>query len=182
MILPFKLPVNFRGGLYIGSVAVTPSAAEINRLTGIPASAGLVLAREVSFTETTGAGVYTGSVALPAGASLLDIKVRSTALWTAATSATMKIGDDADDDGWFAGINLKATDLLVGEEINFVQTGGKEGAYLSTSTGLRSTAYSASARTITGIVTTVGTTGLAGRTRMLVTYVTPGSVTGATKV
>lgn len=137
----------------------------------------------VSFTETTGAGVYTGSVAVPAGSIIKDIKIWSTALWTAATSATGKCGDVADDDGWFTGIDMKATDLLVGEELNFIQTGGKEGAYLSLSTGKRSAAYSASARVISFIVTTVGASGNAGRSFLQVSYTTTGSgvVSAATK-
>lgn len=130
---------------------------------------------EVTFTETTGAGTYTGSVTVPANSTITDIKVKSTALWTATTSALMDVGDAADPNGWFAAIDLKAIDLLVGEEINFNQTGGKEGAYLSTATGLRSAAYSAAARVISGIVVTVGAAGNAGRTRMMVLYTTTGS-------
>lgn len=138
----------------------------------------------VSFTETTGAGVYTGSVTVPAGSVIKDIKVWSTALWTAATSATGKVGDVADDDGWYTGIDLKATDLLVGEQIRFGSTGGKEGAYYVTASGLLSAAYSASARVISMIVTTVGASGNAGRSFMQVSYTTTGSgvVSAATKV
>ena len=142
-----------------------------------------ILSKEVAYTETTGAGTYTGSVVVPAGATILDIKIRSTALWTATTSATMKVGDGTDDDGWFTGIDLKATDLLVGEEISFDQTGGKQGVYLSNASGLRAPVYSSSAVTISGIITTVGAAGSAGRTRMLVIYAPApyGSVTSATK-
>lgn len=145
---------------------------------------GVIKSAECSFTETTGAGVYTASVTVPANSIITDIKVRSTALWTATTSALMKVGDVADDDGWFIGIDLKATDLLVGEEINFENPGGKQGAYLDATTGKRSAAYSASARVISGIVTTVGAAGNAGRTRMSVQFTTVGSgvVTAATKV
>src|ERR1041385_6495818 len=96
----------------------------------------VVTAREVTFTETTGAGTYTGSVTGPAVATSLDIQVQSPALGPAATSATMKVGDGADDDGWYTNVNLKATDLLVGEVIRFASTGGKEGAYLVTASGL----------------------------------------------
>jgi hypothetical protein len=141
-----------------------------------------VIAQEVTFTETAGAGTYTGSVTVPGGATILDIQVQSPAVWDTSTSATMKVGDGSDDDGWYTGINLKATDLLVGEVIRFASTGGKEGAYVSTSTGLLSASYSASARTISGIITTVGTTGSAGRTRMLVVWANPVSgSTAATK-
>jgi hypothetical protein len=138
-----------------------------------------VCAQEVAFTQTSGNGTYTGSITVPAGATILDIKVRSTALWT-GTSAALIVGDVADDNGWFDAVDLKATDLLVGEEINFVQTGGKEGAYLNLTTGARSAAYSASARVVSGIITQVGT-GTAGRTRLLVIYVLP-TAGAATKV
>jgi hypothetical protein len=156
------------------------SAAEVAKINDLAAGAYLPVVELRSFTQTSAAGTYTSpAVTVPAGGLLLDIKVWSTVLWNAGTSSTMKVGD-TDDDGWFTGIDLQATDLLVGEEINFVQTGGKEGAYLSTSTGKRSAAYSASARDIVGIITQVGT-GTAGRTFMAVVYVLP-TATAATKV
>lgn len=140
-----------------------------------------LIIEEFTITETTGAGTYTGSVTVPAGSWIHDIKIISTALWTATTSAAMIVGDVADPNGWFDAIDLKATDLLVGEELNFVQTGGKEGAYLSTTTGKRSAAYSASARVVSAEVTTVGAAGNAGRTRVQVIYTTNGVVGAATK-
>jgi len=141
---------------------------------------GVLSAGEVTFTEKTGAGVYTGSVVLPTGSTLIDVQVQSTALWDTATSATMKVGDAADDDGFYTGIDLKATDLIVGEVIRFESPGGKQGAYIVTATG-ELNSYSANARTISGVITTVGATGSAGRTRMLVIYVTP-IATVATKI
>jgi len=164
-------------GLNIAGTAITATPAQINALaatTGVP-----LQVQRVSFTETTGAGTYTGGVTVPAGALVHDIKVWSTALWTAATSAAMKVGD-TDDDGWYTGIDLKATDLLVGEEINFENLGGKQGAYLVAATGTRTAAYSASSRLVSGIITTVGTTGNAGRTFMEVVYSLP-TATAATK-
>lgn len=160
-------------------VGVSLSASDlaaIDGLTGVPVQVALI-----SLTETTGAGVYTGSVTVPAGGLIHDIKAWSTVLWTATTSATLKVGDVADDDGWYTGVNLKATDLLVGEEINFTQTGGKEGVYLVTATGLRSAAYSATARVISFIVTTVGAAGNAGRSFGMVVWSRP-TATAATKV
>jgi len=141
-----------------------------------------VQSAEVSFTETTGAGVYTGSVAIPAGASILDIIVNGVALWAATTSATLKVGDVADDDGFFTAVNLKATDLLAGESISLDQAGGKAGAYIANSQV--SPRYSAAARVISGIVTTVGAAGTTGRTRMTVLWNMPHvhDVKAATKV
>ena len=185
--------IHVKGELRLGDTTLTATAAELNELAGsglsaaeaakiasLGANAYIPVAELRSFTQTSAAGVYTGSVTVPAGALITDIKVWSTVLWNAGTSALMDVGDVTDPDGWFTQIDVKATDLAVGEEINFVQTGGKEGAYLSLTTGLRSAAYSASARIVSGIITQVGT-GTAGRTFMAVIYVLP-TATAATKV
>lgn len=137
-----------------------------------------VCAEELTFTETDGAGTYTGEVDLPAGAVLHDIIVNGVALWTATTSATLKVGDGTDDDGYFTGVNLKATDLLAGESLSFSEAGGKAGAYIANNQV--SPRYSATARTIAAVVTTVGAAGDAGRTRVTVIYSLPRS-TAATK-
>lgn len=127
---------------------------------------GGVAVREVTFTED-GAGTYTGSVVQPAGSTLLDIVVNGVALWTAATSASLDIGDATDPDGYFTAVNLKATDLLAGESLSFGLAGGKAGAYIANSQ--ISPRYSAAARTITGTVVSVGA-GTAGRTRMIALF------------
>jgi hypothetical protein len=152
---------------------------------GVVVQPGRILIEEVTFTETTGAGVYTGSVTVPANAWLLDIKVFNTVAWTATTTALMDIGDVADPDGWFTQIDLKATDIVAGtdaEVIDFNNPGGQEGAYLVTATGERALMYAATARVISGIVTTVGAAGNAGRTRMVVIYTDPTTPAAATKV
>ncbi len=133
-----------------------------------------------SFTES-GAGTYTAAVVVPAGATLVDIIIDGVALWAAATSAVLKVGDATDDDGYFTAVNLKATDLLAGESIDFYAAGGKAGADIANSQVNRR--YSASARTISGVVTSVGA-GTTGRTRMTVIYAAPRSadVVAATKV
>jgi hypothetical protein len=137
-----------------------------------------IVSKELTFTETTGAGTYTGSVVKPAGATLLDIIVNGVALWDTATSATMIVGDGTDPDGYYTGINLKATDLLAGESLSFALAGGKAGAYIANSQV--SPRYTAAAQTITASVTTVGASGSAGRTRVVVIYADPGDV-AATK-
>ena len=154
-------------------------------LQGAAEAQGLVQAKEVTFTESTAAGVYTGSVTVPADAWLLDIKIWNDVYWTAATTAAMIVGDVGDPNGWYDAIDLKATDIVAGadaEVIDFNNPGGQEGLYLVTATGERAEMYSASARIITGEITTTGATGNAGRTRMLVLYVQPSPVTAATKV
>lgn len=152
--------------------------------TGTPTAgwnpAAGVHAEQVTFTETTGAGVYTGSVSLPAGATLLDVIIDGVALWAATSSATMIVGDDTDDNGVYDAINLKATDLLAGESLSFAQSGGKAGAYNVGTNTHWSSRYSASARSITGKITTVGASGSTGRTRMTVVYCLP-RVKAATK-
>ena len=143
-----------------------------------------VACEDLYFIENGAAGTYTGSIVLPAGATLLDVIVHGEALWTAGTSATLKVGDATDDDGIFVGVNLKATDLLAGESISMNGlAGGKHGAdlaldYTSVATigasqiKRRETSITAE-RTISAVVTTVGTAGFAGRTRVLVIYAKP---------
>ena len=185
--------VDIKSGFRLGGTAVTATAAELNALTGatstpaelnkldgIGATAYLVVSEERTFTETAGAGTYTGAVSVPAGATLLDIIVNGVALWDNAGAVTMIVGD-TDDDGYYTGINLKATDLLAGESISFALAGGKAGSYIANSQV--SPRYSATARTINGIITTASTGGTAGRTRMTVVYaVSLATPTAATKV
>lgn len=145
-------------------------ATEANYLASL---GGTAQTREVLFQEAGAAGVYTGSVTIPAGATLHDIIVNGVALWTAGTSAAMIVGDAADPNGYYDAVDLKATDLLAGESISFALAGGQAGAYIANSQV--SPRYSASERVITGQVTTVGTTATAGRTRMTVIYSVPSS-------
>lgn len=151
-------------------------------------SAGRLLVRvnapiavERTFTETTGAGTYTATVPLPAGATLLDVIVNGVALWDATTSAVLIVGDATDPDGYYTAVNLKAIDLLAGESISFELAGGKAGAYIANSQV--SPRYAAAARSVVGVVTTVGAAGSAGRTRMTVVYSAPitADVVAATK-
>lgn len=133
--------------------------------------AAQVSASEVEFREN-GAGTYSGSVNVPAGATIIDIIVHAAVLWAAGTSATMIVGDAADDDGYYTGVNLKATDLLANESISFARNGGKQGAYNSGTDTHWLNRYSSTARVITGKITSVGA-GTNGRTRMTVVYSIP---------
>ena len=142
----------------------------------------LVRAEEMTFVEE-GAGVYTGSINVPAGSTILDVIVHAVALWDAATSAALIVGDAADPNGFFDAVNLKATNLLAGESISFAQTGGLEGDDLdSPAAGAHvRRRYLATARVVTGQVTSVGA-GTAGRTRITVVYSKPCTVGVATFV
>lgn len=121
-----------------------------------------------------GAGTYTADFKLPANSVVLDIVATAEALWTAATSAALIVGNADDDDGFIASTNLKATDLLVGESISIggglYTGGGKLGAdaTVGTNTHIVDRFYS-SGGTITAKVTSVGA-GTAGRTRVDVIY------------
>lgn len=181
-----KITVESGGAIEVGGVTVdsstlamsglTASAAEMNKLDGIPAVAYPAVMAEVTFTET-GAGVYTGTISLPAGARIIDIGVDATVLWDAATSASIVVGDADSANGFFTTTDLKATDLLAGEINNLEHPGGKAGSYIASE---QRVLRSATARDVIGVVTSVGA-GTAGRTRMYVVYATPTAV-AATKV
>lgn len=153
------------------------SKSELDKLDGINSTGYLVVCEAVTFTETAGAGTYTGTVAMPAGSYLIDVQVHGIALWTAATSASLKVGDGADDDGFFTATNLKATDLLAGEANTIEHPGGLAGAYIASE---QRVLYSSTARSVIGVVTTVGGSGTAGRTHMVVIYAVP-TTSAATK-
>jgi len=142
----------------------------------------VVQAKEITFVEE-GAGVYTGSVTIPAGATINNVVVHAVALWDAATSATLIVGDVADPNGFFDAVDLKATNLLAGESIDFAHTGGVEGADVDAPAAAVEVRrrYLAGPRVVTGEVTSVGA-GTAGRTRITVTYSKPDTSTLATFV
>jgi hypothetical protein len=164
-------------GLSLAGTAITATAAELNKARGV--TGYLLEALEATFTETSGAGTYTGALAVPAGATILDIIVNGVALWNNAGTATMIVGDAADDNGYYDAINLKATDLLAGESLSFALAGGKAGAYIANSQV--SPRYSATARVISGIIVTSSTGGTTGRTRLVVIYMLP-TASAAVKV
>lgn len=136
---------------------------------------GAFHAKEMTFTEV-GAGVYTQSVTVPAGSWLVDIQVIAVALWDAASSASLQVGDAVDPDGYFTAVDLKATDLTADQGVSFALQGGVGGAYMvSTHT---TNVFDSTDRVVTASVTSVGA-GTAGRTRVLVIYATPETSTAA---
>ena len=164
--------------------------------TGGAEFAGGLVVEEITFTEA-GDTTYTGTVEIPAGATVLDIILSNVVLWDDGTSAAITIGDDDDADGWLTSTSLKATDMLVGEVFRASAAGdgtnspgnhlGKAGAYIveatgrwgRTTAGVDGGAYYGAASEIIGVVTTGGQDGTAGRTRMTVMYALP-RVTAAT--
>lgn len=152
--------------------ASTTTASEVLKLNGIPATSYITCMEAVTFTQTSGNGTYTGTIALPAGSYLLDVQVHGIVLWDASTSASLVVGDGGDADGFFLATDLNATDLLAGEVNNIEHPGGLAGVYIA---GEQRVLYSASARNIIGVVTQVGT-GTAGRTHLVVHYAVPTAV------
>lgn len=145
-------------------------------MAAIPQS---VLAESLYFVEN-GAGTYTGQVVIPEGATLIDVIVTGIALWTAATSASLTVGDTADPDGFFAATNLKATDLLAGESLSYALPGGLYGADIAPNDATAATLILGQAghvkrrvttaeRTLQAQVVSVGA-GTAGRTRVTFVY------------
>jgi len=172
-------------GYVLGEVSAhltTPTLVAV-KVHWDPEEYDALVSKEITFEETVSAGVWTGSVNVPAGATLVNIIVHATALWDSETSATMIVGDATDPNGFYAAVNLKATDLLAGEAIDFAHTGGKEGADLDAPAAAVAVRrrYLAAARVISGEITKVGDTGAAGRTRMTVIYSNPETAVVATK-
>jgi hypothetical protein len=123
-----------------------------------------------------GAGTYTATFTLPPNAVLLDIIATAEALWTAATSASLIVGNADDPDGFIAATDLKATDLLATQSISIggglYTAGGKGGADATVGTNTHIVdrfASGTSTYVITATVTSVGA-GTAGRTRVDVLY------------
>lgn len=145
---------------------------------------GVLVTKHVRFAETATGTSHTASIAIPAGAVLHGIRVIAGALWGAG-AAVLKVGDTADDDGYFTGVNLKATDLLVGEVLDTTSStlwGGKEGAYLVAATGQRGPtannfgSYYAAGSNIVATVTVTSPSVTTGRTVLVVSYSTGDSV------
>jgi hypothetical protein len=182
--------VQIKRGLMLDEVALTATFTEINQLASaglsaaelaklnIAAAASITLTQEVTFTETSGAGTYTGTMALPAGSRIIDIGCDGQVLWNSAGACALVVGDAGAADGFFTSTDLKATDLLAGEINNLEHPGGKAGTYIASE---QRNLYSATARDIIAVVTQASGTGTAGRTRVYVTYAIP-VPTAATKV
>ena len=69
------------------------------------------------FKEDATSTVHTATFRVPAGSLLLDIIVVPEVLWTATGTVVFKCGDTAASDGYFSSVDLKATDLVLGERL-----------------------------------------------------------------
>lgn len=171
-------------GATITSPTITTPSVTSPAVTG-DATTGIMVAKRVRFVEAAAGTSYVGTIPIPAGAVVHSIKVIAEVLWN-GTSASLKVGDTADDDGYFASVNLKATDLLVGEVLETTESslwGGKEGAYLVAATGQRGPTtsnfgmYYSAGSNIIGTITPGAADGTAGRTVLTVVYSVGESIT-----
>lgn len=165
------------GAALSGTMTGSPTLSGNPSFTGDPK--GVPVTKIVPFVENATNTLHTGTVPIPAGATLVNIQVVNTVLW-GATSASLDVGDDDDPDGYFATVDCKATDLAVGEVLdisNAENWGATQGAYLVAATGRKggvaagnSGPYYGVANNVIGVMT-VGTPAVAvGRTFMIVTY------------
>jgi hypothetical protein len=128
-------------------------------------SASGVIAKHRTFTED-GAGTYTATVVVPGCSTILDVRWSNKVVWSAATSATLNVGDTQDADGYFDDVDVKAAPIAdvngAGGISSFLKDTGA-GAY----SGL--TKYLEAGTTVTATVVSVGA-GTAGRSRLTVIY------------
>lgn len=159
-----------------------------NKIITSPSGTGVYVTKSVLFTENGAGTSYTGTIPIPAGAVLTHVRVIGEVLWN-GTSASLSVGDTASGTGYFSAVNLKATDLLIGEVLDSSDEslwGGKNGAYLVSATGQRGPttsnfgqAYVAGSN-IVGVVTPGAADGTAGRTLLVVEYVIPTAIAQVT--
>ena len=113
-----------------------------------------------------------GQLKVPANSYILDVQVHGIALWVSGAAVAMIVGDQDDDNSFYASTNLKATDLLVGEANTVEHPGGLAGADIASE---QRVFYSASARTVIADITVTNhaTAVSAGKTRVLILYCCP---------
>lgn len=136
-----------------------------------PAGPVSVQAQSARLVEN-GAGTYQADFTIPAGATIIDIIVEAIAVWAAATSASLDIGDGGNAQGWVAAMNVKTTPAVGNSfSIGSTQTRlGGTGAYITAATSTSiARGYSATSRTLTAKITSVGA-GATGNTRVTVVY------------
>lgn len=146
---------------------------------------GQLLFQEITITEAVAnnaAGSYSGSATIPAYAYIVDVIVYATALWNSSGACTLIVGDGTNDDCYFTGVDLKATDLLATEGLSLSGgtglDGGKVGADIANSQFNRR--LLTTERTVTAKVTCAAASGTTGATRVVVIYTDPTIATAAT--
>lgn len=151
---------------------------------GVVQQPGQVVYQSILFTETAGAGTYTGSLTVPAGAILVEVGVHGIALWNNDAGVNMNVGDAAVTNGMLIVTSLKVGgDLLAGETLAISggasTDGGETGGDVTGNMWTRR--YLATERVISGVITAAGANGSTGRTLMYVVYLDPVTTFNATK-
>lgn len=96
-----------------GAVVVTEDAGRmlVAEDGGVQIPISQLEAYEFTFTEVTGDGAsstYVATCVVPAGYSVDNIRIGSTVVWDATTTATLTIGDGDSSTGYVNAKNLKA--------------------------------------------------------------------------
>jgi hypothetical protein len=156
------------------------TALKVNGVACTPANAaaGGIQTKEITIAEA-GAGALVGTVVIPAGATVLDVIVRNTVLWTNGTSASLVIGDNDDADGYVEATDLKAAPIA---DTNGAGAGISTKLSLGASCGVYKGGagkYCAAQKTITITATAGAGAQTAGRTRVLVVWAVPTVVAAA---
>lgn len=125
---------------------------------------GSVKARRITFTETAAAGVYTGTVTIPAGGVIHSVAWETTVAWGADTTV----------------LDLGYTGALTayGSDIDVDAIGGDQVFGLDT----EDPDDFAAGTVFTAAITTTGAGTTAGRTAVTIEYSVPPTATAATKV
>lgn len=124
---------------------------------------------------------YTGIVNLPKRALLFDIVAYAEVVWDDTGTVSMNVGDHntagtaLDADGYFTGVNLKATDLTAEQTIrlsgNLATAGGEGGAYTNVGTNTHLTdLYYPDGGQIRVTIAAQNGDGDAGKTHLFVVY------------
>lgn len=174
-------------GAIVGTSASTSltSAGLVSPVVTGNAGSGMIFCKEALFTENATSTTHTATFTIPAGATLIDIIATPQVLWTGGT-ASLSIGDANSATGWFNAVDLKATDLILGERLqasNANNWGGKNGSYLTTAGrfGQQSTnmigGYCPTAYSVIAVVTVGTPATTAGRLRVMVQWAISEAVT-----
>ncbi len=91
-------------------------------------------------------GILADQVELPGGVEVVDVRVRNPIPFDSATSATLKVGTDGDDDGLVTGTNVKTANVAPTKGADF------------TSRALRDGLRAGRVGRVSALVTTVGAT------------------------
>jgi hypothetical protein len=137
-----------------------------------------LIVRDYTFDETAGVdSTYTATCVVPAGYSVVDIKVGSTVLWDAGTSALLRVGDADSATGYISDKSLKAAGDVAAD------TSGAWTYDIERAAGTyRSGKYYAAAGLITAKVTTDDDgTHIAGLSRIQIVMVKGETAVAATK-